>query len=198
MELAIYKQITSWASDLDGLFTTQDLRIALNKYSQPSVYRNISELVESGDLIKIKRGFYATPEAKLTTVAMRLYPNSYISTGTILAAERIIGTIPERKIQVVQLAPPSSISTKLGTIEALSIAPKLFFGFERENNCFWATKEKAFLDACYYSYKRKSFPFDLDGDVNRSLLSLAKIKDYLKAYDRRFISYFWKNFWVER
>ncbi len=195
MDISGYKQIVSWAKELDGVFTIQDLRVAFSKVSTASMYREIQTLIESGDLIKIKRGHYAAPYAKLSTISARIYPKSYISTGTALAAYRVIGSVPEHKIQVVRIGTPTSFTCSMGTVESLSIASKLFFGFQRKDNAYWATAEKAYLDCCYFYYKRKTFSFNLQSDVNRSLLNSKTIEQYLRNYDKRFISYFQKVFW---
>lgn len=194
MDIRDYKQIKIWAEDLDGVFTIQDLRIAFNKMSSANMYRNIQALEESGDLVKIKRGYYATQDAELSTISARMYPKSYISTGTILANHKVIGSVPKRKIQAVRIGTPISFSCSLGTIEYLSIAPKLFFGFERIDNKNWATLEKAYLDCCYFYYKRKTFSFDLETDVDQELLDAKKIDQYLVYYDQRFVSYYREKF----
>jgi predicted transcriptional regulator of viral defense system len=194
MDIALYKNIKNWANDLDGVFVIQDLRVAFHNTSSANMYRNLQALEESGDLIRIKRGCYATPDAKLSTISARMYPRSYISMGTVLAAHKVIGSTPERKLQAVKIGSPTSFTCRLGTIEYLSIAPKLFFGFERKENINWATVEKAYLDACYFYYKRKTFSFDLEVDVDKSSLNQKTINQYLKKYDRRFLSFFRKTF----
>ena len=195
MEISTYKQITTWAAELDGVFTLPDLKIAFNGISSPSIYREIESLIEAKDLVRVKRGYYATVNTKLSTIAARLYPKSYISTGTALAAYRIIGSVPERRVQVVGVGTPTITICSLGTIEFLSIAPKLFFGFERNENANWATAEKAYLDCCYYFYKGKTFSFDLTSDVNRTILDPKKIERHLVVYDKRFITFFRNQFW---
>jgi hypothetical protein len=198
MDITFYKQIKNWAVELDGVFMLQDLRVAFNKMSTANMYRNLEALEDSGDLIRIKRGCYATHDAKLSTISARIYPKSYISTGTVLAAHKAIGSIPERKIQAIRIGSPTSFTCPLGTIEYLSIAPRLFFGFERRDNINWATIEKAYLDACYFFYKRKTFSFNLERDVDCSSLNQKIINQYLKKYDRRFCSFFQKNFGVSK
>lgn len=194
MDISFYKQIKSWAEEIDGVFMIQDLRVAFNKISSASMYRELKVLEESGDLIRIKRGCYATLDAKLSAISARICPDSYISTGTVLAAHKAIGSIPAHRIQAVKIGSPTSYTCQLGTIEYLSIAPKLFFGFDRKDNGNWTTLEKAYLDACYFYYKRRRFSFNIDVDVDRSLLSHKVIKQYLKKYDRRFSSFYQDNF----
>ena len=201
MDIETYKSICKWSEELDGAFTLSDLRIALtpkqktlNSNSLSTVYRQIEKLVQSKDLIKIKNSIYAAKNATLASIATRIFPNAYISTGTVLAKYNIIGSIPEKKIQLIDTGKPRIFNSELGTIQALSIKPELFFGFERINGVLIATPEKAYLDTCYYYYKGKKFSFDLDTDINTSLLNIKLINQYLKKYDLRFQTYFKNKF----
>lgn len=194
VDIAHYRRVMAQAADLDCIFTIADLLTILNQESAANAFRLIKELCVSGDLIKIKRGFYVTPAATLVAISNRMYPNSYVSTGTVLAARAIIGSVPARRIQAVKIGASRIFTCTLGTIEFLSIHPKLFFGFERREDSFWATPEKAYLDVCYFYYKRKRFSFDPESDVDRTMLNSAIIKEYLQKYDDRFITFFRKRF----
>ena len=196
MEVNSLKSILRWKSEVDGIFSIKDLEVCLDKSSEATFFRAVNKLVDGGDLVKIKRGLYSTTDAKLSTISSRIYPDSYISTGTILAKDAIIGSVPSLKVQAIRKGKPKIFRTKLGTIEFLSISPKLFFGYERRENCNWATPEKAFLDTCYFYYKRKRFFFDPIEDVNMQLLDFKVIGHYLERYDKRFVSYF-KKIWLE-
>ena len=193
MELEKYKQITNWANELGGVLAISDLKVAFNTDSTASLFRAINEFLRAGEFIKIKRGFYATPSAKLSTVAQRLYPKSYISTGTVLAKEALIGSIPAKKIQSVKVGLPRIFECELGTIEFLSIAPKLYFGFRNINGELVATPEKAFLDVCYYYYKGKTFSFDPQSDIAYDELDQKVLSNYLPKYDKRFLTYYKKK-----
>jgi hypothetical protein len=193
-----YKQIIKWAEELDQIFTIKDLQV-MGKYSSDlKVFRSVRKLLENGDLIKIKRGLYATPQASLVKVSSRIYPDSYISTGTVLAKYLVIGSVPIRRVQAIKIGAPRTFSTPLGKIEYLSISPKLFFGFERVDNQLWASPEKALLDAYYFTFKGRALSFDLDQDVNLEGLDRGKIARFLKVYDPRFRKYFNKNVTYER
>ena len=193
MELSLLNSIRTLAQDLDGVFSITDLEVILNEKSGATFYRAINQLVSSAELIKVKRGLYATKSATLATLSNRIYPQSYISTGTVLAKNLLIGSVPARKIQAIKVGAPRIFRSPLGTIEFLSIAPKLYFGFERNNNANWATPEKAFLDVCYYFYKRKKFSFDPFSDIAVEDLKRATINQFLRKYDQRFQTYFKKN-----
>lgn len=196
MDIIKYQELIEWAEELDGVFTLPDLKVALNQSSEITLYRRLRELTSSGALIKIKRGIYATPQASLSTISSRIEPQSYISTGTILSSKAIIGSIPARRVQVVKVGRPRTFTCELGTIEYLSIQPRLFMGYTENAGIKRATPEKAFLDVCYFHYKGKRFSFDIETDINREALDMGLINVYLKNYDQRFITFYnriWKT-----
>ena len=194
MVISEYKQEIRWAEELDHVFTIKDLQLIAKNKSAASVFRLITSLQKEGDLIKVKRGLYATEKALLTTIANRIYPDSYISTGTVLAKKAVIGSIPARRVQAIRKGVPRTFSCPLGTIEFLSISPKLYFGFERQGYQLWASPEKAYLDTCYYYFCGKQFSFDPASDVNLKMLDSKLIEKFLKKYDQRFVTFFERRF----
>jgi hypothetical protein len=190
MDINGYTAIQRWSSDLKGVFTISDLKVALEEDAEVTLFRKLSKLLDSRVLVKVKRGIYATPDAALTTISSRIDPNSYISTGTVLAQRAIIGSVPARRVQAVKTGRPRTYQCEQGIIEHLSIDPKYYFGFEPHRGLLWATPEKAFLDVCYYTFKRKTFSFDPISDVHRQDLDVDRINRYLEKYDQRFITFF--------
>ena len=190
MDIKRYNSVQRWSDDLDGVFTISDLKVALDANSEASLYRIIAEMTESGMLIKVKRGIYTTPQAKLTDISNRIEPKAYISTGTVLAKRGIIGSIPARRVQAVKIGRPRTYSCELGVIEHLSILPQLYLGFSTINGVLVSSPEKAFLDVCYFNFRGKRFSFDPQSDVNTEDLNFDLIDSYLGLYDSRFVSYF--------
>ncbi|HCE45026.1 MAG TPA: hypothetical protein DET40_15910 [Lentisphaeria bacterium] len=184
------KNIEKWASELDGVITMPDLKILFGGQSEAALFKKLESAVKDKVLIKVKRGIYALPGAPLEIISTRINPDSYISTGTVLASEAIIGSVPERRIQAVKIGRPRVYECETGIIEHLSISPDLFFGFETVKGIKYATVEKAFLDVCYFYYKGRRFSFDPESDVNINGLNAAVISGYLRKYDRRFVSFF--------
>ena len=180
------ERLEKWAEELGGVFTLGDLRVLNGELGEAGVYKKIQRLVEGGELVKVKRGLYALPSASLEAISARIEPEAYVSMGTVLSRHLMIGSIPARRLQAVKLGVPRTYVCALGTIEHVSIAPHLFFGFEVVKGLRVATPEKAWLDACYYRTKGREFSFDLDSDVDRERLDEAIITSYLKAYDPRF------------
>ena len=190
MDIAQYKAVEKWADELNGVFTIADLKVALDESAEATLYRVLAEMVRSSVLIKVKRGIYATPEAALTTISSRIEPKSYISTGTVLARTAVIGSIPARRVQAVKVGRPRVYRCELGTIEHLSISPRLYLGFTSVAGERVASVEKAFLDVCYFLYRGRRFSFDPGSDINLESLDFDTLERYLESYDARFVSFF--------
>ena len=190
MDINLYNTVRQWEKDQDGVFCLADLKVMLDEDSEATLFRKLVALVKSGVLMKVKRGIYATPTASLIAISSRIAPESYITTGTILAQKAMIGSVPARKVQAVKVGRPRTYQFESGTIEHLSIDPKLYFGFISENGIRLATPEKAFLDVCYFYYKGKRFSFDPASDINREALDFKLIANFLAKYDERFVTFF--------
>ena len=186
--------LNKFADDLNGVFSVKDLEVLYSKnpLSKLQSQRKIKSLVENKELIKIKRGVYAKPNASLLDIVKRINPDSYISTGYVLAKNTLIGSVPEKKIQAIKLGRPRIFKSELGTIEFLSIKKDLFFGYKKINNINIALPEKAFLDVCYYYFKGKKFSFNIQSDIDFENLDFKLIEEYLKKYDIKFINFFKK------
>jgi hypothetical protein len=189
------KNIEKWASELNGVITLPDLKVVFSGQGEAALFKKLESAVKEHVLIKVKRGIYALPGAALEVISARINPDSYISTGTVLASKSITGSIPARRIQAVKIGRPRVYECETGIIEHLSISPDLYFGFESANGIHYATAEKAFLDVCYYYYKGRTFSFDPESDINTGVLKPDVIAGYLSKYDRRFVAFFrriWK------
>mgnify|MGYP001627702364 CR=1 FL=1 len=192
MKASDTKDIEKWASELGGVLAMPDLKVIFGGQSEAALFKKLESAVKEKVLVRVKRGIYALPGTSLEAISSRINPDSYVSTGTVLAAKAVIGSIPARRIQAVKVGRPRTYNCEMGIIEHLSITPRLFFGFETVKGIKYATPEKAFLDVCYFYFKGRSFSFDPESDVSISMLKPGKISDYLKKYDRRFVSFFRK------
>lgn len=190
MKATDWKLIQEYAEKLGGALTLADMKVLFHAQSVPALFKKLNAAIREGLLVKVKRGLYVLPSTSLETVSYRIDPEAYISTGTVLARELLIGSIPVRRVQAVKVGRPRTYRFAMGTVEHLSVKSGLFFGFVQRNGIRYATPEKAFLDACYFRFKGRRFSFDLDGDVNHEGLNREKVGEYLKAYDRRFAAFF--------
>lgn len=166
-----------------------DLKVLLGDRTEAALYKRLAGMQEQGLLIKVKRGLYATPNASLQAISQRIDPSAYISTGTILAREGWIGSVPARTLQAVKVGPPRRYTCALGTIEHLSIAPRFHSGYRMKNDGRVATPEKAFVDTCYYAQRGHVFPFDVASDVSLHDADLSLLRSYLTPYDPRFVRF---------
>ncbi len=186
--------IQQYADELDGVFAMSDLKVMFGSCGEAALYKKLNVCLRDGILLKVKRGLYATPSASLEVISARIAPESYVTTGTILARAMLIGSIPQRRIQAVKIARPRTYACELGTIEHLSVKPELFFGFITDDRGLrYARPEKAFLDACYFFFKGRQFSFDLYEDVDTTALDESLLATYLQCYDKRFVSFFRKT-----
>jgi predicted transcriptional regulator of viral defense system len=190
VDIKIYQAIERWSDELSGVFTMADLRVVLGDRTEAALYKRLAGLVREGVLVKVKRGIYAVPGASLAEIGHRIAPEAYVSTGTVLARHGLIGSVPARRLQAVKTGRPRTYRCALGTIEHLSIAPHLYFGFGVEDGIRVATPEKAFLDTCYYRWRGKTFSFDPAADVAVEDLDRALLEEYLARYDKRFADHF--------
>ena len=194
MDIKIHRAIEQWSGELSGVFTMADLRVVLGDRTEAALFKRLAGLVREGVLVKVKRGLYAVPGASLEEISHRIDPKAYISTGTVLARHALIGSVPARRVQAVRTGRPRTYRCALGTIEHLSIAPRLYFGFSLEDGILRATPEKAFLDTCYYRWRGKTFSFDPASDVNTGDLDRELLAGYLERYDARFAEFFERVF----
>lgn len=178
------------ADELDGVLTMSDVRVLFARYSDAAVFKRLEALVGDGVLVKVKRGVYALPSASLAAISQRLARQSYISTGTVLAKALVIGSVPGRRVQAVKVGRPRIYRCAIGIVEHLSVKRELFFGYEVRDGIHYATPEKAFLDVCYFLSKGRRFSFDPITDVNLDRINPSLIREYLTAYDQRFVSFF--------
>jgi len=183
-------KISTWAGELRNVFTMSDLKVLFGNQTEAALYKKLNGFVREGMLIKVMRGIYATPDAALDEISNRINPDAYISTGTVLSRNMVIGSIPAYRVQAMKTGRSRVYKCKLGVVEHLSIPPDMYFGFEMSRGLKYATPEKAFIDCCYLFHKGKSFSFDLDNDVNKDLLRQDVITEYLKKYDRIFVDFF--------
>ena len=195
MDISLIKNLERWASELNGVFTLPDLKVALREESQATLFRKVKSLTDSRVIVKVKRGVYASPGTGLDIISSRIDKEAYISTGTILAKHAAIGSVPAYKVQAIKLGRSRTYSCELGTIEHLSLASKYYFGFTEENGILKALPEKAFIDVCYFSYKGSRFSFNPESDINIEIFKRDLLEEFLRKYDQRFITFFrskWK------
>lgn len=193
MYLREYQKFTSVEEGVEGVFTLPDFRVLYPDDSAATRFRKVDALIQAGELIRIKKGVYARPDADLRRVSQRIAPEAYLSLGTVLADEGLIGSIPGRRVWAVVSGRPRRFVSPLGTVEHVSLAPHLLFGWEVKNGMRTALPEKAWLDTLYLAYKGRKLSFDPLEDVDWERLDRARWTEYLSAYEPRFQSHVIRN-----
>lgn len=175
---------------MGGVFSKADLVNLFNESNPVVLNRRVGRLEKSHALSRFIRGYYTAGDFDVQVLSARLNKNSYISLGTVLAQELIIGSVPARTLYAVKTG-RSKFYRKGGfSLQYLGIAPHLFFGFENKDGVNIATPEKAFLDALYFYQKGQKFSFNIYTDMTLSRLDRRKIAAYLKKYKNpRFVNF---------
>jgi predicted transcriptional regulator of viral defense system len=190
ISVADLRLVEKWSSEQRGIFSTRDLRTALDEKHQNAFHRRLRTLRSNGVLRRFTRGWYVTQNFDLATLSQRLAPDSYISFTTVLAQNLLVGTSPERRVIAAKIGKTRTYDALGYEIVHVGIAPHLFFGFETRDGVRYADKEKAVLDVLYFHLRGRIFPFDLYSDIRFEELDKRRIGRYLKRYEnQKFISF---------
>ena len=165
-----------------GVFSKADLQAALADPHPAGFVRRVRTLVDEGVLRRFTRGFYVTPDFDLATLSQRIAPESYVSFGTVLARELIIGTSPDRQVIAVKVGRNRTYSSSGFLIEHVGVRKNLYFGFRRIDGVAFADPEKAALDTLYFHQRGRRYPFDIYSDINIGKLDPVRVAEYLKRY----------------
>ena len=173
-----------------GVYSKADLQTALGEPHPAAFGRRIRSLVEHGVLRRFCRGWYVRENFDLATLSQRLAPNSYISFGTVLAKELVIGTNPHRQIVAVKPGRPRQYKCDGFVIDHVSTTESLMFGFSNINGVCFADIEKAALDTLYYHLRGRRYPFDIYSDISFHKLNQARLHEYVNRYKNpKFIAF---------
>jgi predicted transcriptional regulator of viral defense system len=154
-------------------------RVLNIKPSSARVYAN--RYVKNGLLIRVKRDLYVlkerwkyfTREQKLE-IANLLQVPSYISLVSALDYYEITTQMQRDFIESVVLKRTKEVSIADTFFNYTKLSKNLYFGFEKVDNFFMATPEKAFLDA-FYLMSLGRYQFDLTAldidKLNKKLLT---------------------------
>lgn len=185
-----YTLLQKWASEVRGVFTINDLRNLFNQPNDVLLYRQIRTFEKEGILSRFKKGFYITDSFDPEILTCRMYHDAYISLGTVLAKQLLIGSVPKKTTYAVKTGRTRIFSGSGITISYYEITPELMFGYTTENGIRQATAEKAFLDTLYFYQKGRKFSFDIYSDIDRSRLDVERIISWLPKYkNQKFISF---------
>jgi len=179
------------APDLRFIFTKQDLAHLFGNQDDPTLNARVRKLIATGYLTRAMRGYFYTDGAVLADLALKIYPEGYLSLGTALSFHQMIGTLPLWLCSILTTRPKGKvIKTKLGTISMSCQMPKQHFGIITVDGRKYANKEKAFIDTCYYYLRGSKFPFNISSDIDISSLKQERLEEYLLHYkNSKFITF---------
>ncbi|MCB9508518.1 MAG: hypothetical protein H6697_12750 [Myxococcales bacterium] len=173
-----------------GVFSKADLQTALGEKHPAAFARRIRALEEIGTLRRFVRGWYVAEEFDLPTLSQRLAPRSYISFGTALARELLVGSAPPRQVMAAKVGPARRYAALGCEIIHVGIAPHLDFGHRRIDGVAWADAEKAVLDVLSFHLRGRRYVFDIHSDIAFDKLDMQRVRDYLRLYrNPRFVAF---------
>lgn len=173
-----------------GVFSVSDLQVLFQMRSSALFYRTLKKLLASGFLKKFSRAFYVTPDFNPWVLSMRLCPQSYLSLGTVLAKNNLIGTIPQKTLYAVKRGKGRKYRSSFLNILHFGITESLFFGFERKEGVQIADAEKAYLDTLYFYQFGHHFSFNVFSDIYWRDLDQKRLRRYLsRCKNLKFISF---------
>lgn len=174
-----------------GVFSLSDIRKIFDIHSPATLYRKVNSLVENGIIKKVTKGYYADQNATLSRVAMRIFPDGYVSLGYALAKHGLVGSFPKNKINILTSRVRSKvIDTDFGKIKMSVQEENLHFDFSNQDGLRIASPEKAFIDTLYFYLRGERYQFDVYSEINRSMLDRSRVKKILEKYKNpKFISF---------
>ncbi len=173
-----------------GVYSKSDLRTAFGAMHPEVFVRRVRALIRHGILRRFCRGWYVAEEFDLATLSQRIAPESCISFGTVLAQNLIVGTNPARQIVAIKTGRPRRYVFDGFSIEHVSVAKELLFGFSDTDGVQYANTEKAIIDVLYFHLRGRRFPFDIYSDIDVGKLNPERLRDYLSRYQNpKFVTF---------
>jgi predicted transcriptional regulator of viral defense system len=167
-------------------FNTSDL-VKIFKIKPESAWVLSNRYVKNGEFIRLKNNFYVLEDRwdNLSSedyfkIANFLQVPSYISFVSALSYYGITTQVLRNYFESACLKRTKNIESKGSIFNYYKVKKELYSDFNRKDDFFIATKEKAFVDAIYlYSFGK--YKFDLSA-LDLSRLDKKEIKRLLKKY----------------
>jgi len=165
-----------------GVFSKADLQTLLAEPHPAALVRRARALEQDQVLRRFCRGWYVTDSFDLPTLSQRLAPRSYVSFGTVLARELLIGALPANQVIAAKVGRARTYRGLGREIVQVQIAPGLDFGHTATDGVQFADAEKAVLDVLYFHLRGRRYPFDIHSDIDFSRLDPRRLRAYLRRY----------------
>ena len=175
-------------------FTYQDVAKILF-ISEDSARVLCTRYVKQKYLIRSKRNFYIlrerwdniTPNQRFELANILQVP-SYISLMTALSFYEYTTQVQQKFVESISLYRTLTKDIEGFIFNYSKIKKDLYFGFDKKNNIFIASPEKALIDSLYLSYLGK---YNLDlSSLNLEKIDRKSCEDILKRYSPKFKIYY--------
>lgn len=182
---------------LKKLYFTADDLARLLSVSKKSAQVTASRYVNSNKLIRLKRDIYILPqklesisEEELFEIANLLQTPSYVSLTSALSYYNISTQQVQNFVESIALKRTQKFGVNGYEFLYTIFKDELYFGFERKENFFIATPEKALVDSIYLTaMKRYNCDFEA---IDFSRLNKNKVEKYLSKTNTAA-----KNLWLK-
>jgi hypothetical protein len=182
--------VRKYAPSMGGVFSTGDLCALLDEATPVLLHRRVNALVEGAVVARFSRGVYVSPDFDPGVLASRIIDRCYLSLGTVLARELMIGSVPARTVYAVRVGRNRTFAGPGLTIEYVGIDESLFFGYEAHEAVRYATPEKALLDTLYFHLRGRRFSFDIYQDIDIARIDRGRVREWLTRYrNPRYVSF---------
>lgn len=173
-----------------GVFSKADVQTLLGEPHATAFVRRYRALEKTAVLRRFCRAFYVTESFDLPTLSQRIAPDSYVSFGTVLSRELLVGPRSSRRVVGVKVGKSRTYEGLGYQVVHLQVAPHLFFGFTATDGVRFADAEKATLDVLYFHLRGRRYPFDIYSDVDYQRLDKRRLETYLERYrNPKFIAF---------
>ena len=190
------REVEKLAQSMGGVFSTSDLEALFSQASQASQASRVTlfSVLKSAQAIgvikRFTKGLYVCENFDPEMLSARICFDAYISMGTILAKEGLIGTVPGLTITAIRTGRNRNYENNGLKIKHFGISQHLYFGFKTYNGIKYADPEKAFIDVLYYQMRGQKYAFNPTSDIDFDRLDKKRCEDYLSKYKNpKFITY---------
>lgn len=149
-----------------------------------------SRYVKSGRFIRLKNNFYILDEnwrvmtrERFFELANFLQVPSYISFLTALSYYEVTTQVVRNYFESASLKRSAAFEKSPAQFRCYKMKKDYYFGFEKKDGFFIATKEKAFADAIYlYSFGKYRLDFNA---INSAKLDSNELKRIIKRFPEK-------------
>jgi len=177
----------------ERLFFTLDDMVTLLAVDRRSAQVLCSRYIKSGRFIRLKRDFYVLEENWVSysqedflRIANFLQVPSYISLMTALSIHGVTTQVQRDYFESISVRQTVTYTVKGKTFAFHKVKRSYYFGFEKREGIFIASKEKALIDAVYlWSFGR--YPLDL-ASLDLKDIDEEKLFKMAEAFPKRTVN----------